>query len=127
MYKYYNPNPLQKRVGDCVIRAITKATNESWEQVYIGVCMQGYLLSDMPSANHVWGAYVKNRGFQKRNLPDNCPDCYSVKSFCEEHTQGKYLLATGSHVVAIVDGDYFDTWDSGDENPIYYWQEARYG
>lgn len=121
MYIYYNPNPSQKRVGDCVIRAISKVTGESWAQVYMGVCMQGYLLSDMPSANHVWGAYIKNHGYVKHNLPDNCPDCYSVKSFCEEHRQGKYLLATGSHVVAVVDGDYFDTWDSGDENPLYYW------
>lgn len=125
MYIYYNPNPLQKRVGDCVIRAIAKLTGESWEQVYIGVCMQGYLLSDMPSANHVWGAYVKSRGYRKHNLPDTCPDCYSVKSFCEEHPQGKYLLATGSHVVAVIDGNYFDTWDSGDENPLYYWQEVE--
>ena len=23
-YKYYNPNPLSKSVGDCVIRAISK-------------------------------------------------------------------------------------------------------
>lgn len=122
MYIYHNPNPLQKRVGDCVVRAISKITGESWEQVYIGVCMQGYLLSDMPSANHVWGAYIKNHGYRKRNLPDTCPDCYSVKSFCEEHTKGKYLLATGSHVVAVIDGNYYDTWDSGDENPIYFWQ-----
>lgn len=26
MFQYYNPNPLGKQVGDCVIRAISKIT-----------------------------------------------------------------------------------------------------
>ena len=28
---YYNPNPQDSHVGDCVIRAVTKATNSTWE------------------------------------------------------------------------------------------------
>lgn len=123
MYIYYNPNPSQKRVGDCVIRAIAKLTGESWENVYIGVAVEGYRLNDMPSGNHVWGAYLKKSGYYRRALPDTCPDCYSVKQFCEDYKQGKYLLATGSHVVTVIDGNYYDTWDSGDEVPIYYWQK----
>ena len=33
MYSYYNPNPIKnKRVGDCVVRALSKATGKSWEE-----------------------------------------------------------------------------------------------
>nr|MBR6100740.1 hypothetical protein [bacterium] len=34
MYKYYNENPLNKTEDDCVIRAISCATNKSWDYVY---------------------------------------------------------------------------------------------
>jgi len=33
---YYNPNPERKLVGDCVIRAISKVTNQTWEDTYYG-------------------------------------------------------------------------------------------
>ena len=35
MYSYFNPNPHSKRVGDCVVRALSKATDKSWEDTYI--------------------------------------------------------------------------------------------
>jgi len=35
-------------------------------------------MSDMPSANRVWMAYLKKIGFKKYLIPDTCPDCYTV-------------------------------------------------
>lgn len=122
MHVYYNPNPDMKRVGDCVVRAIAKLEGLDWETAYMDIALTGFRLHDMPSANHVWGAYLKGKGYSRHAIPDTCPDCYTVREFCKEHGEGKYLLATGSHVVAAVDGDYYDTWDSGDEVPAYYWE-----
>lgn len=34
--------------------------------------------------------------------------------------EGKYLLFVGGHVVAAINGNYYDTWDSGDRTIIYY-------
>ena len=34
MYRFYNENPLKKNEDDCVIRAISCATNKSWDYVY---------------------------------------------------------------------------------------------
>lgn len=34
MYRFYNKNPLNKYEDDCVIRAISCATNRSWDYVY---------------------------------------------------------------------------------------------
>ena len=31
MWKKYNPNPKGACVGDCTVRAISKALNQSWE------------------------------------------------------------------------------------------------
>ena len=109
-------------MGDCTIRAISKALDQDWETTYAGTALEGYRLCDLPSANHVWGSYLKRKGFKRYIIPDECPDCYTVKDFCADHPSGTYILAIHGHVVAVCDGDYYDTWDSGDEIPIYYWK-----
>ena len=121
-YVYYNPNPNGKNVGDCVIRAISKATNMGWESVYTGICVTGYSMCDMPSANCVWGANLRDNGFVRNVVPNECPECYSVADFAREHPQGTYILALTGHVVCVKDGDWYDSWDSGDKIPMYYWE-----
>lgn len=125
MFVLYNPNPLKNKVGDCVIRAVSKVIQSSWERTYIELAIQGFMMCDMPSANHVWGAYLHSKGFERTTIPNACPDCYTVKDFVRDNLNGKYILATGTHVIAVVDGNYFDTWDSGDEIPIYYWHKEE--
>ena len=121
MFKFYNPNPIVARVGDCVIRAICKATNKKWEEVYNDLCDFGFNMADMPSANSVWGAYLRYLGFNRYVVSTEYPDSYTVYDFAEDNKNGTYILALSGHVVCVQDGDYYDTWDSGDEVPIYYW------
>lgn len=117
-----NKNPFNKKVGDCVVRAIALVLNDDWDRIYIDLVLEGFALKDMPSANYVWGSYLHRWGFERKAIPNTCPKCYSVKQFCEDHPTGRYILATGTHVVAVSGGNYFDTWDSGDEVPVYYWE-----
>jgi len=35
----YNANPVNNRVGDCVIRAISKATGNTWEEIYTKIAL----------------------------------------------------------------------------------------
>ena len=87
--------------------------------------MTSYYLSDMPSSNNAWGEYLYLNGYRRFIIPDTCPVCYTIKDFCLDHPHGRFLVATGSHVVAVIDGDYYDTWDSGYEIPIYYFEKER--
>lgn len=122
MWKYFNPNPRQLHTGDCVVRAICAATGESWDEVFTGLCLYGYDLKMMPTENALWMAWLKALGFTRTALPDTCPDCYTVADFAAEHPEGTFVLATGSHVVTVIHGDWYDTWDSGDKVPIYFWR-----
>lgn len=124
-WKQYNANPIGKQVGDCTVRAISKATDQPWEDAYSGIALQGFLLADMPSANNVWGAYLKRKGFRRRMIPDECPDCYTVEDFCRDHPTGTYIVALHGHVIAVQDGDYYDTWQSGKETPLYYFEREE--
>lgn len=122
MYVFYNPNPAGKRIGDCVIRAICKLTGETWDDVYTEIVLQGYVMKDLPSANAVWAAALRRKGFVKKTIPNTCPACYTVRDFCMDNPEGEYILATGSHVIAVVDGKYYDAWDSGEEVPVYFFE-----
>ena len=123
MWISYNANPGGNRVGDCTVRAISEATGKSWEETYVALALRGYMLSDMPSANHVWGAYLKANGYRRYILPDEFPDDYTVSDFCRNYPEGTYILAINGHVVCVKNGDYIDTWDSGNEIPLYYWKK----
>ena len=97
-YIYYNPNPLKLSVGDCTIRAISKVTGMDWKRTYLELLVQGYLMYDMPSSNRVWGELLKRFGFTQKLLPNICPDCYTVKDFCNDFPTGIFVLGTGAHV-----------------------------
>lgn len=122
-YIYYNPNPDGRRVDDCVIRAVSRLFNISWDEAYDEVTHMGRLMHNMPSANEVWGEYLRRHGFSRYTLPNSCPHCTTIAEFCEQNPYGIYALATGSHVVAAIDGYYYDISDSGDEVVAYFWEK----
>ena len=124
MFVFCNPNPEKNLVGDCVIRAISIALSQDWQTTYLGVAVKGFEFYDMPSSNNVWGTYLKEKGFECFSIPNTCPNCYTVKDFCNDNPTGAYIIGTGSHAVAVIDGDYYDTWDSGDEVPIYFFKRS---
>ena len=119
----FNPNPLRKNVDDCTVRAICAALGIDWEKAYMELAMQGLMMADMPNSNSVWGSYLKSQGFTRRFLQDTCPECYTVRDFCMDNPQGVYVLGTGTHAVASINGDYIDSWDSGDKVPSYFWKK----
>ena len=124
MWKCKNENPVNARVGDCVIRAISTALNQDWVKTYAELCVQGLMFCDLPSSNAVWGSYLTKKGYSRSVIPNNC-NCYTVEDFCKDHPKGTYILGTGTHALTVVDGDYYDVWNSGNETPIYYFTKEE--
>lgn len=121
MWVEYNPNPCGRRVGDCAVRAVSKALNLSWEEAYELMANDGYQMCDMPSSNSVWGAVLRQHGFHRAAIPNFCPDCYTADDFCKDNPKGTYVLGFGTHVATVVDGNIYDSWDSRNEIPQYFW------
>lgn len=122
MWVRCNPNPRRKHVSDCVIRALAIALKKRWYDVYDDLYVVGRVEANVSCDNEVWGLYLRMNGFEPFLLPQSCPRCTTIREFTRYYPKGTYVIGTGSHAVAIVDGDYYDSWDSGNEVPSFFWR-----
>lgn len=121
MWKYFNPNPLEKNTGDCAVRAISKALDIPWHvaKVLLDVCSME--LAEVETSDLVWGRILDIHGFKMKSL--YCTEGCTLEGFCKKNPKGTFVVKLPNHVVCVVDGCYYDSWDSGKENPIYCWEE----
>lgn len=120
-----NPNPAGKLVGDCVIRAVSIATGMTWDRVYHELYQVGMEECDMMNSDAVWGLYLYRLGFNPFLLPESCPRCTTVREFARRYPEGTYIIGTGGHAVCVKEGNWYDTWDSGDVVPSFFWTDRR--
>lgn len=121
MYVYFQPNPCGRSVGDCAVRAISAALDMDWEEAFDILASFAKSMCDMPSADQVWGAVLRANDFRKATVPTNCSHCYNMDDFCIDHPKGIFVVGFGNHVATVIDGMLYDSWDSSQETPIYYW------
>ena len=121
MFVMYQPNPANDGVGDCAVRAVAKVLGTTWEDAYTKLTMNGFLMGDMPSSDAVIASVLRQNGFYREAIPNTCPDCYTAEDFCRDNPQGTYVLGFGGHVATIQNGVLYDSWDSSNEVPVYYW------
>ena len=125
MWVEFDNNPVRENADDCAIRAISKALNIDWERAYILLCVNGMAMGVLIHRNEVIFSVLRQHGFKRKNIPDTCPACFTIEEFCERYPQGTYVVGTGNHVVTIIDGDYYDSWRSGDEIVAFAWEKER--
>jgi hypothetical protein len=125
-YQYYQPNKkdMKDKYGDCVIRALTKVLDMSWMEVFndmLPVCTEYQALHNNQI---VYTEYLKSKGFIYVGISNKKGTKRpAVKSFAKDHKYGTYFITVANHVVAIVDGCYYDTWDSGEKSIYGYWKK----
>lgn len=124
-YKYYQPNKkdIKDNYGDCVIRAITKVLEMDWLQVFDEITPISRELQAPHNCKPCYEAYFKQKGFTYHGISNKKGSKRpTVNSFTNEHKQGSYILVVASHLVASVDGFYYDIWDSGECCLYGYWE-----
>ena len=121
MWIKYNPNPTGRNVGDCAVRAVSKALKTDWENAYSMIAANGYAMGDMPTSDSVWGSVLRQNGFYRRAIPNTCPECYTAKDFAKDNPHGTFVLGFGGHCATVHNGNLYDSWDSSNEIPVYVW------
>lgn len=122
-FVFCNPNPKHLMVDDCAIRACAIALDQTWDETDLDICALSNAMCNIPSANVVWGKYLTNKGWKTKTIDDHILRHYTVKDFCYDHPYGIYVLGIGDHVVTVIDGDYYDIWDSGSQVVAYYFRK----
>lgn len=126
MWQYFNPNPRGNRVGDCTVRALCAVSGADWHTVHKLQSDLARWLGDMPSADVVWWMLLILCGFDRWEIIKPCADgsCYTVADFARDHPRGVFVLGPMAHAVAVINGKYYDSWDSGSAVPTYFFERT---
>lgn len=115
MYKFYNANALNKYEDDCVIRAISCATNKSWDYVYD-------YLSDIAQYE---GTLLDKREFVRNYLDrtyQRLNGIYgSVGEVSAMFPNNTILITMRGHIVCSKNGVIYDTFDCRDRKVESVW------
>ena len=114
MYQYCNVHPKGLLVGDCVKRAITKATGMDYHQVSLELNRHKKISGARKfNYDNNWKSYIEKvldgvwKPFPaKRGMPR-----MNGERFCESFPKGSYILSMAGHLSCCIDGVIYDTWD----------------
>lgn len=128
LYQYYQPNKkdLKDHVGDCQIRALSKVLNLSWVETFdliTPICREFQIMDIFSCDLEKTKEAMSRMGFVYTGISNKKGSHRpTVKEFTSSHKKGKYIVSVAHHVVAVVDGRYFDTWDSGEKYLYGYYE-----
>ncbi len=117
-WKEYNPNPKDRNIGDCTLRSYCAAFNISWDQAFD-------IASQVAKENSSMIQYVADKvltevfnctvseKYNKKTVKSK--DRITVNEFAMTHPYGTYILHVRQHQVTVKNGEYWDSWDSGEK------------
>lgn len=122
VFHYYNCNPQKRFTDDCVIRAITSSTGDSWEKTM--TCLAEYSIKTgyMLNTPKCYGKYLEDRGYVKQKQPVH-KDGKKVrfKEFVQKYDGHAICHCGKGHVTYVADNSTWDIWDVSDEVVGNYW------
>ena len=119
MYKFMNPHPQGKRVGDCVKRAITIATGRDYKEVSLE--LNRYKKVHGADSFNDWERNVKPyitevlHGVKMSFPAVKGEPRMNGERFCKAYPNGTYILQMAGHNSCCKDGVIYDTWDCSEK------------
>lgn len=128
-FHFYNANPKGKYTGDCVIRAISTAIQKPYEQVYRELLEVALKTGYSIASKECYSKYLEKQGWKKCNQPRKADNtkytgeewCKLVQQYTFNYPDKIVAHIGGNHIVAIINGKVWDTWDSTDGCIGNYW------
>lgn len=112
----YNPNPEGRNISDCTLRSYCAAFDITWDEAFD-------IASKVAKENSSMIQYVADKvlteefhcivdeKYNKKSVKSK--DRITVAEFALSHPYGTYILHVRQHQVTVIDGKYWDSWDSG--------------
>lgn len=125
-YKYYQPNKkdIKDKYADCVIRALTKSLDMQWLNVFDELQPISRDMQAPYNCKPCYEYFLSTKGFKYYGVSNTKGvKRPTVQSFAEEHASGIYILRVAHHIVTVMDGYYYDTWDCGKKSLYGYWSK----
>ena len=121
---FHNENPKGSlRSGDCVIRAISKATGKHWDEVFTELARIGLEIKDTISSKRVYDQYLQEQSYPIQKQPRKSDNTkYTAAQFAKKFNQGTYIISLANHLSVIVDGKIYDTWNCSVSCVGNYWE-----
>ena len=121
MFVKENLNPKNKKVADCVIRAIAKAENKTWLEVFdllTKIARENYsVLNDKTVYSTYLNKYPK---INVKHEVNGKKKRLTVKDVCK--LEGTYIVKIANHLTVVIDGKYYDIWDCGNKCAYVIWK-----
>lgn len=130
-FKYFQPNKkdLKDKVGDCQIRALAKALDKTWVEVFdlvTPICREQQVMDIFSCDLGKTKEAIEKLGFTYHGISNKKGTKRpTVDLFAKDHPEGTYVVTVAHHVVAVVDGTYYDTWDSGYKSMYGYYEKGN--
>jgi len=117
-WKEYNPNPKERNISDCTLRAYCAAFGISWDKAFD-------VASTIAKENSTLIQYVSDKvlteqfnciideKYNKKTVKSK--NRITVNEFALSHPYGVYILHVRQHLVTVINGMYWDSWDSGEK------------
>lgn len=138
-FHFHNANPKGKMTTDCVVRAITTALEQPYEQTLLEMAQMSVETGYMLNENKGMDKYLQSKGWIRCKQPKKRNGKkYTGKEFCRTLTHPIYseqlnltnksfemnrVVANigGHHAVAIMGGQIWDTWNSAEGSIGIVW------
>lgn len=129
-FTYYNANPGGRKVGDCVVRALSLTPNCDWLSVYRDLCTYGEKFFCTPSCDEAWDAWLRDHGYKRYKMPRHSDrTLWTVGAFAKSDLikdDDIVVVSVCHHLTVIKNRKVHDIWDcSGYTIRRYYKYEPE--
>ena len=115
MYKFYNNNSLGLFTDDCTIRAISTATDNTWNDTYEHLSNIARLNGKMMDDKDFIRDYLDSRYERVYDLP------YTIGEVAGRYHDNILLITTNGHITCSRYGVVYDSFDCRDRVAEYCW------
>lgn len=112
-FALHNENPRGKKTTDCVVRAIARATGDSWATVLRQLCSvaetTGWFVNEKRCEDMVLLAHGFTKVKQPRKPDGKKYTIGELDQLCD--CGGPVVVRCAHHLTVVVGGKVLDTWD----------------